>query len=124
MDDNSLSVDHFETKYVGFVNALKWLIYKNFKQQFLRRPLSLAFKLLCPALCVIILGLIRLNFTESSSFIYYPTQTNDVTPLNIQSQDWIDKAICFYKSSDEKVFYFILFYFILFVLCNIIILIN
>ena len=83
MNNNSL----FEISDVGFITALKWLIYKV-QQQFLEDRIALACKLLCPAICVIILGIIRGFFEPSSSFTYYPnyTNTNDVTPINIQQK--------------------------------------
>ena len=111
MDENSLSGEHFETRDVGFGTALKWLIYKNFKQQFLRRPCALACKLLCPAICVIIIGLIREGFDASSPSTYYPTSiyTNDVTPSNIQSRRWIDQAICYkdYGANQQVLVFYI-----------------
>lgn len=52
--------EEFETEDVGFCSTLKWLIYsKNFKQQFIRRPFSMCCKLFCPAICALILGLLR-----------------------------------------------------------------
>ena len=49
----------FETEPIGFGRAMKWLIFKNFKQQCIRRPMAVACKLLCPMICVALLGLIR-----------------------------------------------------------------
>ena len=108
MDDGSLSGEYFETKDVGCGTALKWLIYKNFKQQFMRRPCALACKLLCPALCIIILGIIRGFFKAEAPFIYYPTETNDVTQDSIQPENWINSAICYNNDggeNTEEVFY-------------------
>ena len=111
-DDSSLSDEHFETKDVGFITALKWLIYKNFKQQFLRRPCALACKLLFPAICIIFLGVIRGISKAESSYIVFSNGYNDaVTYAKIQPENWIDSAICYndYIDGEEskqiRVFY-------------------
>ena len=110
-NDNSLSGDHFETKDVSFGTALKWLIYKNFKQQFLRRPCALACKLLLPAICIILLGVIRGFFKAESPYVVYPSYsyTTAVEQYSLQPEYWIDDAICnndYYGSYQEvRVFY-------------------
>ena len=80
-------------------------MWKNFKQQCLRRPLALACKLLCPALCTIGLGAIRFAFTESDPFVdYYEIEYGPIVP-NSDVASWIYDAVCsaeyYYDETEE-----------------------
>ena len=52
-------VQPFERVNVGFITAVKWLMYKNLVQQVYRRWMATTFKLLLPMLSVIIVSLIK-----------------------------------------------------------------
>lgn len=58
----------FENNEISFLGIVRWLIWKNFLQQWQRRKFSLLCKLLCPAICVILIGCLRLvifyDFTQ------------------------------------------------------------
>eukprot|EP01084_Bolivina_argentea_P269161 457382_1 len=87
--------DDFETKQVSFAIALKWLIYKNFKQQCLRRPCAMACKLICPAVCIVILGLLRFLIPTNEGYIDWAIEINsNSNTIEGESTDWIQNAIC------------------------------
>ena len=97
----------------GFVNAFKMLLWKDFKQQTVRRPVSTCCRILLPVAFILLLGLIRVSYDtlEYDDTIYNPfknsfasVQTNrDVWPLNsIASINDMYTA----ESTDELLFYY------------------
>lgn len=50
----------FENNELSFLAIVRWLLWKNFIQQWQRRKFSVICKLIFPALCIVLIGCLKL----------------------------------------------------------------
>jgi len=95
--------EDFETEPIGFGRAMKWLLYKNFKQQCVRRPIALTCKMVCPVISLVILGLIKMAVPIDDPYTSYADDlytvdfeyTNyDYYTFSGHPDRWLRDAIC------------------------------